>query len=300
VTLQVENTYGCSNSKIKEIEILTKPEAAFVHTIACAGDPIIFTDISSAFESEIVSWSWSFGPDGSVDSSSTQNPKWTFGIEGQRNVELLVENDIGCKDLVLKNVDVFPKPTAWFHLSPNYYDQQGRVLIEDQSVGADYCSWNMGDGIVYDNIFDPIDHIYAYEGTYIIEQITWNDYGCSDTISRDYDFLYKSLYIPNALNPSGVSAETKLFTPKGRNLLFYHIGVYNTWGETIWESTALDSKGRPVESWDGTYEGKLVPSDVYVWKAEAMFLDGTVWNGDAVGNTEGLSKRTSGLVVVVR
>ena len=300
VTLQVENAFGCSNSKVKEIEILTAPEAAFKHSPGCAGDPVIFTDISSSFESEIVSWSWKFGTGGSVDSSSTQNPLCTFSTEGQRDIELMVENAIGCRDVVLQSVDVFPKPFAWFHLLPDYYNQQGRVLIEDHSEGADYCSWDLGDGTTYEDIFDPIDHTYEYQGTYIIEQITWNEYGCLDTTTQEFDFLYKSLFIPNALNPNGANYETKFFTPKGRNILFYHIGVYNTWGEIIWESTALDSEGRPTESWDGTYEGKLVPSDVYVWKAEAMFLDGTVWDGDAVGNTEGLSKSTSGLVVVVR
>ena len=51
---------------------------------------------------------------------------------------------------------------------------------------------------------------------------------------------------------------------------------------------------------DGTYDGKLVPSDVYIWKAEAMFKDGTVWDGNVVGNTDGMDNRTSGYVVVVR
>jgi len=102
------------------------------------------------------------------------------------------------------------------------------------------------------------------------------------------------------LNPNGYDPETKLFTPKGRNLKYFHIGIYNTWGEVIWESTALDADGSPTESWDGMYEGKLVPSDVYIWKAEAMFQDGTMWEGDVIGHTEGISNKTSGYVVVVR
>ena len=133
----------------------------------------------------------------------------------------------------------------------------------------------------------------------MIEQVVWNEFGCPDTAWVEYDFMFKTLFIPNALNPNGMDPEIKVFQPKGRNLKYFHIAIYNSWGEKIWESSALD-QGRPAESWDGTYEGKLVQTDVYIWKAEAVFLDGTFWEGDAIGNTDGISKSTSGMVVVVR
>ena len=173
-------------------------------------------------------------------------------------------------------------------------------MLEDISIGAEEYYWDFGDGYsVYDN-YPPVYHTYEYDNTYLIQQVVWNEYGCADTATHDYDFMFKTLFIPNALNPNGVDPETRVFQPKGRNLLHYHIAIYNSWGEKMWESSALDADGRPVESWDGTYDGKLVASDVYIWTVDAMFKDGTVWEGSSVGNTDGMDNRTSGYVVVVR
>jgi hypothetical protein len=39
---------------------------------------------------------------------------------------------------------------------------------------------------------------------------------------------------------------------------------------------------------------------VYVWKAEAMFEDGTVWQGDEVGSSELSSGKRYGTVTLIR
>jgi hypothetical protein len=59
---------------------------------------------------------------------------------------------------------------------------------------------------------------------------------------------------------------------------------------------------RAAECRNGTYEGHLVPIDVYIWKAEAVFRDGTVWEGSNTSdiNQDELATSTSGLVVVER
>ncbi|MEN8225344.1 MAG: PKD domain-containing protein [Bacteroidota bacterium] len=301
VNLLAVNAYGCSNSKTHDIEILTLPTAAFEHSLPCAGDPVRFTDLSEAWESEIVSWNWKFGLSGGVgDSSLVQDPDWTFDIIGPNTVALMVENAVGCRDILQKTIDVYPSPLAAFTIMEDYQDHQGAILIENFAEGAEAYEWHLGDGSSLMEYYNSIEHTFEQEGLYTIMQIVRNEYGCVDTLSRDYDFQFKSLYIPNALIPTGVNPETRVFQPKGRNLLYYHIGVYNTWGEMLWESTALDADGSPTEAWDGRYEGKLVHPDVYVWKAEAMFRDGSIWEGDAVGNTDNIPKSTSGPIVVVR
>ena len=52
-----------------------------------------------------------------------------------------------------------------------------------------------------------------------------------------------------------------------------------------------------VGSWDGTCNGKMMASDVYIWKMEATFLDGQTWDGYAVGNGK---KSKFGSVMLVR
>jgi gliding motility-associated-like protein len=102
--------------------------------------------------------------------------------------------------------------------------------------------------------------------------------------------------VPNALSPEFGVGEVRVFHPKGVGLDSYSVQIFNTWGELLWQSTALVD-GSPTESWDGTFNGEVVPQDVYVWKIEATFLDGTVWQGKEYG--EGNFKRI-GTVTVIR
>jgi gliding motility-associated-like protein len=116
----------------------------------------------------------------------------------------------------------------------------------------------------------------------------------------EYTFMFKTLYIPNALSPSSTDPEVRVFQPKGRNLRQYSIAIYDSWGNMLWESNKLDADGSPVESWDGTYNGTPMPIDVYIWVASAVFKDGTFWEGSVVGNNEGGSGSTSGTVTIIR
>ncbi|MEN8226236.1 MAG: PKD domain-containing protein, partial [Bacteroidota bacterium] len=302
VSLVTTNNWGCTDEVIKTVSVKVTPVANFGHTTGCLDELVHFTDLSFTLDDDqIVAWRWNFG-DGAItgDISNEQHPSYTYSYLGDKEVELIAYNTIGCSDTVTKTVKIYPSPTAGFYVFEDYENEQGNIALADESVGAEAYYWDFGDGYsVYDD-YPPVVHLYEQEGNYLIEQIVWNEYGCTDTARVEYDFMFKTLFIPNALNPNGFDPETMVFQPKGRNLQYFHIAIYNSWGEMLWESSALDAYGRPTESWDGTYEGKLVQSDVYVWKAEAMFKDGTVWDGSVVGHTDGMDNRTSGYVVVVR
>jgi PKD repeat protein len=302
VSLVTVNNWGCFDTVKKPAFVYVSPTADFDFTIGCIDDKVEFTDLSFAEEDdEVTAWQWNFG-DGSTneDVSDEQHPVYRYDYLGEKEIELIVFNTIGCADTLKQIVDIHPSPSAGFSVLQNYDNEQGNVSLIDASTDAESYYWDFGDGYsIYDD-YPPVNHSYEYDGLYEIEQVVWNEFGCPDTALVEYDFMFKTLFIPNALNPNGVSPETKVFKPKGRNLQYFHIAIYNTWGEILWESDKLDADGSPIESWDGTYEGKLVPIDVYIWKAEAVFRDGTFWEGTVVGNNDGSSQATSGYVVVVR
>ena len=70
-----------------------------------------------------------------------------------------------------------------------------------------------------------------------------------------------------------------------------------TWGHLLWESSKIDSEGRPLEGWDGTYNGTLMPQGTYMWKASAVFIDDTIWQGSDIGTGE---YKTVGTVSLIR
>jgi hypothetical protein len=63
----------------------------------------------------------------------------------------------------------------------------------------------------------------------------------------------------------------------------------------MWESSQLEN-GSPAEGWDGTFKGTRVPQGAYVWKIDAEFFNGHVWEGMQYGHEK---YRNTGSVSVV-
>lgn len=73
-----------------------------------------------------------------------------------------------------------------------------------------------------------------------------------------------SIYIPNAFTPNGDGINDG-FQVKGEGIRDFHIYIYNRWGEVIFEST------NPKQAWDGTFQGRPVEMETYVYQ---VFADG--------------------------
>ncbi len=301
VELITYNQYGCYDSVRQEAKVDFIPIADFEYSAACEGDKVYFTDLSDGFDSEIVSWNWNFNdPILSGDTSSMQHPSWTYGHQGTNAVSLIVRNENGCLDTTEIQITVNDIPHAEFLLHNNHENMQGSILLEDLSEDGIEYLWDFGDGYEEWNASPPVTHIYEEDGEYPVSLVIWNEYGCTDSALMNYEFMFKTLYIPNALAPSSHDPEVKVFQPKGRNLDEFYIAIHDSWGNLLWESDKLDALGRPAEYWDGTYDGKLLPTDVYIWRARAVFKDGSFWEGNVVGNTDGSSGKTHGTVTLVR
>ncbi|MCQ2959413.1 MAG: glycosyl hydrolase family 8 [Bacteroidales bacterium] len=111
-----------------------------------------------------------------------------------------------------------------------------------------------------------------------------NDFGCSDSYS-DCIFINISsgLYMPSAFSPLNPAHSVRYFQPKGYNLAKCEVSVYDKWGNLLWYSNEVED-GMFMGKWDGTYNGKIMKSDMYIWKMEASFIDGQIWEGYDVGN----------------
>tara|TARA_B100000674_G_scaffold44090_1_gene30522 strand:+ start:40302 stop:44213 length:3912 start_codon:yes stop_codon:yes gene_type:complete len=72
-------------------------------------------------------------------------------------------------------------------------------------------------------------------------------------------FVNSNIWVPNAFTPDGDGTNDyfSVKTFRIKELTWY---IFDRWGEEIFKGESLDSK------WDGTYMGKLVKQDVYVYK----------------------------------
>jgi PKD repeat protein len=201
-------------------------------------------------------------------------------------------------DTINQNVTTWTVPTSLFSYTENYDNVQGQLQFENNSVDATKYYWDFGNG-TFSYSDKPIAN-YENDGTYEITLVSRNDKDCTDTLSMKYDFMVKSLFIPNAFSPENLKTEVQLLKPVGINLIDYSFEVYDRWGNLLWKTDKLDDMGRPLEGWDGKYKGVVMPEGAYPWRASGQFKDGSVWEGENVGNNDHLPSTKVGTATLIR
>ena len=110
VSLVVSTPLGCTDTLTQQVTINTNiPTAQFVAPGVCEGTLMTFAD--NSLGGPFNSWSWNFNdPASSIDTSTLQNPTFTFGSSGTYSVDLTVVNSAGCQNQIQQVVTVFPNP----------------------------------------------------------------------------------------------------------------------------------------------------------------------------------------------
>ncbi|HEX7411441.1 MAG TPA: PKD domain-containing protein, partial [Bacteroidales bacterium] len=297
--LVAKNTLGCSNIISHTLTVHPLPGADFQYSVSCAGVQTHFTDSSETVNATVQAWKWDFLDSTSIiGRSGITNPDFLFASEGNFKTRLTITDNNGCQDTVLKQVVIHPVPVNAFEIKEDYDNVQGQIQLSNGTINATGYEWDFGNGST-STADEPIIS-YDRDGYYKIKLISYNDFHCSDTLEMFYKLMFKGLYVPNAFSPGNPISGNLLFKPVGMNLKTYRVEVYDSWGNLLWSSTVLDEMGSPVESWDGTFKGNLLPQDVYIWKIKAVFNDGTIWDSNEAGDHTNLPNKTFGTVTLLR
>lgn len=296
IKLVVMNRFGCQDSLTKSTRIFLLPEAHFTSDTICRNVPMVFIDKSLEGDTLINSWRWNFGVlNTKTDTAWVENPVYRYKNEGAYTVRMIVQDKNMCLDTLDSLVTVNPTPMAAFTITDNLEGMIGKIQLNNKSAGATIYFWNFGNG---ETSMDENPIVtYKNDGTYTIRLVTANDFNCYDTTYYKYEVLFKGLWVPNAFSPTNTNIAVRLFKPVGINIKQYHVMVFDSWGHLMWESTLLDSQGRPVEGWDGTFNGNLQPQGTYMYKINALFIDNSEWQGSDIGKGEA---KTMGTVTLIR
>ncbi len=297
--LIVKNQFGCQDTATADLTVNGLPDAGYSNSLACSGQMTYFFDASRPFIAPIAEWGWRVNDSlGMVGSMQGNTPAFTFDSTGRYQVMLTVADSIGCADTIIQQVAVNPSPASAFSYTENVDEIQGQIQFTNGSVGAEEYYWDFGNGeTAYSE--SPII-TYAEDGTYEVILVSVSENGCHDTATITYEMIFKGLWVPNAFAPGGTIQATRYWKPVGVNLASYNVEVYNSYGALLWKSSKLDEKGAPAEGWDGTYNEKICQQDVYVWKIQAIFRDGSVWYNQDVGEHKGLSEPVWGTITLIR
>ncbi len=280
INLNVANqNFDCTDSAMQNITI-TAPEvtAAFEisDTAGCMPHTATFTAEASQFSDDEYTYFWDFG-DGTT--SNEQTPTHTYDTAGNYTVILTVIGDNGSVE-AYSSVRVYPLPIVNFTMDPRLVmipDDETQCYNHTQN-GETYL-WNFGDGTTSEEVSPS--HYYTTVGTYDVTLTATSKHGCEASVTRENYIEVKgkgSVEFPNAFTPSiagpsdGTYSETDtdndIFHPHLEGVVEYHLYIYNRWGELMFESEDQNI------GWDGYYNGKICPQDVYIWRVKGKFING--------------------------
>jgi len=293
VKLIVSNANGCVDSIETTIGVTTQPTAGFAveDLDLCQNEPVILRNTAQNGNNFI----WYFG---NGETSTDVVPNYTYPNPGTYTITQVAING-ACRDSLVRPaaIQIHPTPLAEFiaELTANKFNDP--VVFNNQSSNANSYIWLFGDG---DSsvVADPT-HLYTGDGPYRVTLYAVSSFGCKDTVSHDIGVDSSGvMYIPNVFAPEIGSGEGAVFLPKTKNLVEYRLQIFSTYGQLLWESTALKEYGMPAEGWDGRFKGTLMPQDVYVWKIFGIFENGKVWDGMVDPKTG--KKSVMGAVLLLR
>ncbi len=186
VKLVATSNYGCVDSLRQPVNVNLPPTVSFSvnNTAQCLnGNQFFFTNSSTSPQSPLT-YRWEFG-DGST--STAVNPAYQYNQQGVFLVKLVVSSQAGCKDSVIQNVTVHPKPTVLYTVNSNQQCQTGNYFQFTNTSSIEQGSlsyfWQFGDGVT-SGVVGPA-YSYLTPGIFSVKLLATSDKGCRDSISQN-------------------------------------------------------------------------------------------------------------------
>lgn len=267
VRLVLIDTNYCNapDSVVKELRVSPLVDARFeTPPMGCAPYAAYFDNTSLAG----LEFEWDFG-DGTT--SNEVYPTHVYNNVGTYTVRLIARDSTTCNkvDTTYQTISVHPVPTADFSVSPIPPQTNKPTIFTNLSTGGVRYEWYFGDGdSTSRTTTDTVWHQYNATGTYNACLITYNQFGCSDTICKPVDATIDPLLdVPNAFTP-GRNGRNAYINVQGFGIAKMTWKIYNRWGQVVFETNNRKT------GWDGYYKGQLQPMDVYAYTLDVEFTDG--------------------------
>ncbi|WP_420388570.1 PKD domain-containing protein [Roseivirga sp.] len=256
---EVQGTYTVLQPEPLQIGLSTEPYIDCNNRIAGVR---VMADVKGGVGNYTYNWS----------KGNSANNEVLLTEPGRLSIEVL--DDRGCFQTNAISIDIPELGLADFIYTAESIDRTGDlsandpVSFFDQSVGevVDWY-WDFGDGFDSDEI-DPI-HTYDAPGQYTVKLVVTDRTGCqTEKISNLEITEGYRIIIPNAFTPNG-DGNNDFFRPRMLGLVKSQLIIYNTWGEVIFSTDDIDTKG-----WDGTIKGRQAENGNYVYKIIGVSFNG--------------------------
>ncbi len=185
VKLQVLDERNCYDSLVKyDYVLVSKPNVSFTGSplSGCVPLTVNFTDASTPYPgTSIAARFWDFSSPPPLNATSTNVSK-TFTASGNYDIKLVITDNIGCKDSMVRVGYVAAhKPTASFSVKDSACVNEG-IVFSNLSSNFDSSFWYFGDNSAVSKDQSPT-HAYAQPGVYTVTLVVKDVFGCLDTMT---------------------------------------------------------------------------------------------------------------------
>lgn len=274
------NYNGCVASDLVTVNYVVWPTADFEPSTYVGCSPLEVNFVNTSIGG--APYSWDFGDGGT---SNQPNVIHTFQNPGVYTVRLTATAPLGNTVIAQKQITVYGHPVASFDIAPReVYIPGQHISCYNYSTHADTSYWNFGDGREIVVRYAPT-YTYQDTGVFDITLTIVNGYGCTDSVTvvdAVHVIMRSGFFFPEAFtpNPSGgnggdysqqpYTRSNDVFYPIVINgeITDYELKIFNRMGVLIFKTDDI------LVGWDGYYQDKLQPQDVYVYKVTGRYNSG--------------------------
>ena len=255
-------------------------DLSWYDTLVCAGTPL---EIMEFLGEDNFQWTTT-AADAIDDPSDTNVATFTASQTGQVNISATIQD---CPASAVADVNVSENPVVSIEVIPNVSSIEiGTELtffanVMNPSPG-DVYSWSYEGQIISNSNNDSILIVMLKEGQIDLNDISvtvTNLDGCEGSDETKITGTIPLYLTPNAFTPDGDGLNDFFnFTFDGYDeengtlgpVEVIRFSVWNRWGNLVYNNE------NPEKGWDGTYDGKPAPSDVYVYMIQIQLPGGEI------------------------
>lgn len=205
VKLVAINGFGCADTALKQITVYPMPVAKFTiaDSLQCLkGNRYEFVNLSqSKTTSAALNYSWEFGD---TTQSGLTSPEKKYFTDGERTIQLAVENIHGCRDTFESKLRVYPQSIPDFSINNssqcvnnNLFEYTSNSTIKTGGGSLSFA-WNLGQGKT--DTGSTVDVVYSQKGNTKVTLISTTSFGCKDTLEKSIVLLDKPQALISKLN----------------------------------------------------------------------------------------------------
>jgi gliding motility-associated-like protein len=238
----------------------------FPNTVKVGGpDTLCLGSALQLYASGAETYSWS--PSASLDNPAIASPN---ASPVTTTIYKVIGSDTkGCfTSTGFISVKVYPLPTVTAGIDKTINAGQSFDIIPHISNDVTDLIWSPSPGIIARNY--PGITVKPVESTeYTIEVINKGGCRARDKISIFVLCDNTNVFMPNTFSPNGDGAND-VFYPRGSGVFAVRsLRVFNRWGEVVFEKANFNANDASA-GWDGTFKGKKLSPDVFVYALEVV------------------------------